>query len=338
MPETLHITNGDVAADTLKATSLGGDVLPWRDPMHHGPFPLDLDLDAVSKLRAHHLAGTAGNTQAVERDFQRRNDHLRAATGYGEVVLWFEHDLLDQLQILQLLDWFAGCETKPDRLTMICIDAFPGIEPFRGVGQLDTGQMVSLFDRRAPVTAAQIECASAGWKAFRSPSPLDLTAFLSGELSALPFLRAALDRYGQEFPWSADGLTRTERQILHLVADGVSGPSQIFTRNMTLETELFIGDWATFQRIAKLCGGAHPLLRTADGEPFRYPPTAIPSQQFLAQRLELTGAGEAILATDGARDHTPVVRDEWLGGVHLQTGRPMWMWAPEDRSFLLVEP
>lgn len=34
----LHITNGDCAAEIIKASSLGGDVLPWRDPMHHVPL------------------------------------------------------------------------------------------------------------------------------------------------------------------------------------------------------------------------------------------------------------------------------------------------------------
>jgi len=339
MSDTLHITNGDVAANTLKSSALGGDVLPWRDPMHHGPFPPALDLDAVSKLRATHLAGTVLDAEDVMLDFLLRNDHLSAANGYQEVVLWFEHDLLDQLQILQLLDWFACSEAKPERLTMICINAFPGIDPFRGLGQLEAGQMVSLFDRREAVTAAQTQCAMAGWNAFRSSQPTDLTAFMTGDLSPLPFLRAALDRYIEEFPWSTDGLTRTERQILQMVAIGVSGPGEIFTRNMALETALFIGDWATFERIAKLCAGPSPLLRTADGTPFRYNPgAAIPRQEFLAQRLDLTGTGETILAADAAAKRIPVARDEWLGGVHLQTGRPMWMWTPEDRTFLLVDP
>jgi hypothetical protein len=30
-----------------------------------------------------------------------------AARGEDEIVLWFEHDLYDQLQLLQLLDWLA---------------------------------------------------------------------------------------------------------------------------------------------------------------------------------------------------------------------------------------
>jgi hypothetical protein len=39
MSRTLHVTNGDSAASTLRQTSLGGVVLPWRDVLDAGPVP-----------------------------------------------------------------------------------------------------------------------------------------------------------------------------------------------------------------------------------------------------------------------------------------------------------
>jgi hypothetical protein len=107
-----HITNGDSAANILKQSRVSGDVLPWRDRMHHGPFPAGLDIDEVSDIRARYLAGPQLHDAEVVRDFRLRNEHLRATARYGEVVLWFEYDLLDQLQILQLLDWFESTQTK----------------------------------------------------------------------------------------------------------------------------------------------------------------------------------------------------------------------------------
>jgi hypothetical protein len=35
----LDITNGDSAAGTLRETTLGGDVLAWRDTLNDGPVP-----------------------------------------------------------------------------------------------------------------------------------------------------------------------------------------------------------------------------------------------------------------------------------------------------------
>ena len=144
MAGDLHITNGDVAANLLKTGGLDGDVLAWRDPMHHGPFAAGLDLEAASDARARYLAGPSDALDDVARNFRLRNEHLRAASRYRDVILWFEHDLSDQLQLLQLLDWFAEATLAATQLSMICIDCFPSIEPFRGLGQLNADQMASL--------------------------------------------------------------------------------------------------------------------------------------------------------------------------------------------------
>jgi hypothetical protein len=53
--------------------------------------------------------------------------------------------------------------------------------------------------------------ARAAWTAFRSPDPRNLETV---KIAALPFLAAALRRHLEEFPWTTDGLSRTERQIL----------------------------------------------------------------------------------------------------------------------------
>ena len=313
----LHITNGDSAANMLKAGPLEGDVLPWRDPMHHGPFP-EGDLDAVGEIRARYLAGPDPAEGLL--DFRLRDEHLRVAGRYDEVVLWFEHDLLDQLQILQILDWFADTDLTP---SLICIDAFEGIVPFRGLGQLDAEQMASLIDTRRTVTKVQLVLAQRSWRAFRQPDPRALETFLTEDLTPLPFLRTALRRHLEEYPWVSDGLTRTERQIVSLVAQGVTAPGQVFLQNMESETALFIGDWPTFSTIAFLCDAG---LLACTPSPFQYPPgLSIDRDTFRAQCLTVTETGTSVLA--GERATLP--RDLWLGGVHLLSGKPMWRWDAE---------
>ncbi len=50
-------------------------------------------------------------------------------------MLWFEHNLLDQLQILQILDWRASPEEAHPGLHLICISTFEGMPRFRGLGK-----------------------------------------------------------------------------------------------------------------------------------------------------------------------------------------------------------
>lgn len=319
----LHITNGDGAANIIKRCAVPGDVLPWRDPMHHGPFPADVTLEEVSIVRARYLTGDGLDDQGVLRDFRLRDEHLRAAAQYDRVVLWFEHDLLDQLQILQLLDYFATAEINAAQLEMICIGTFPGVANFRGIGQLDEEQMASLVDQRRAVTQEQKTIAVAGWAAFRSNDPTDLWEFTRRDLGALPYLKTALLRHFQEYPFLQTGLTRTEWQLLSMVGKGVLGPVELFVQNMDMEQALFIGDWPTFSTLNRLCKMG---VLECQPSPFFYPPAGPDNRRaFRDQAFALTEIGRDILR--GEKDAFDVAkRDQWLGGVHLLSDQPMWTW------------
>src|SRR4051812_6652016 len=99
----LHVTNGDSAVGAIRASGARGEILPWRDILHEGPVPARLDDAELRDVRARFLAG-AGSTDAAaaEADMARRDEAI--ATASGEIVLWFESDLYDQLQLLQVLD------------------------------------------------------------------------------------------------------------------------------------------------------------------------------------------------------------------------------------------
>jgi hypothetical protein len=179
---------------------------------------------------------------------------------------------------------------------LICIGSFPGVVPFHGLGQLSPTQLATLWPKRLRVSPAQFALGARAWKAFCSNDPLALPQFISGDLSALPFLKSALERHLEEFPAAPDGLSRTERQILRAVAAGNSGFEAIFRENQRQETAPFLGDSAVRQRINSLTQAPTPLLTR---EP-----------------IMLTTAGERVLRGEvDARRLNGLNR--WLGGVHL---------------------
>src|SRR6185295_20229923 len=120
----LHITNGDVAGGLLQHAIAGrlianGPVVPWLDVLHEGPVCAGRGLDELSRERAAFIAACGwGPLSEVASSFERRDALLRTAPTHDEVVLWFEHDLYDQLQLIQLLDWFAA-HPQPG-LSLIC--------------------------------------------------------------------------------------------------------------------------------------------------------------------------------------------------------------------------
>ncbi|MTI11356.1 DUF1835 domain-containing protein [Curvivirga aplysinae] len=331
----LHITNGDAAANLIKESNLKGDVLPWRDPMHHGPFRGKSNLTSTSQLRAEYLSGFGLNAEDVVRDFQLRDAHILAADKYEEIILWFEHDLLDQLQILQILDQLHQIHIDPSKLYMICIDKHKEISHFRGLGQLNIDQISNLSSTKSNITNMDLDIASKGWKAFTNNQPNELLNFSKSDHASFPFLKAALFRHFEEYPNAQTGLTRTEYQILNLVREGINTPVDIFRQNMELEECLYIGDWYSYILIEKLCSGETPLLTTQSDEAFWFAPKyETGSTPFEEQKLLLTEYGNQVL--EGAATAFDFLdRDEWLGGVQLKSGRPLWTWDQHNQTFIL---
>ena len=132
----LHITNGDSAGAMLTEIFPGDRVLPWRDVLHDGPIPLGQNSRELAETRARFLsesfkqpnvyAPSPGSFDDILADFEKRAEVMENAGQASEVILWFEHDLYDQLQLLQVLDQLRG-RTDINRLSMVSVDRFDGV-------------------------------------------------------------------------------------------------------------------------------------------------------------------------------------------------------------------
>src|SRR5580765_6226146 len=107
----LHITNGDAVLDGFRSGQIPGQHLAWFDPLHDGPVPDTPSLEELSDVRARALADFGwGSYNEIRQRFLTRDGTLAQFREHDETVLWFEHDLYDQLQLIQLLDWFSRQE------------------------------------------------------------------------------------------------------------------------------------------------------------------------------------------------------------------------------------
>jgi len=323
----LHITNGDMAVGALRAAELPGTYLPWRDVLHEGPVPAGMSLGELSRLRAEFIVSCGwGKAEEVNRQFQTRDAALEASLGEDEVILWFESDLYDQLQLCQVLAWYREHRSTPAKIALICIDK-DADGTFRGLSQLKPHSIKALYESRAPIRDALIALAGRAWDAFRAPEPVALDALRAKGTPALPVLAAALERLLEELPSKANGLSRTEQAALAAVADGARAPAEIFVAVHTREERPFMGDWAFWRVLARLTSGAKPMLELASGARPRFPPEVPAAASFGAQRFRLTPSGREVLAAKLDAVELNGI-DRWLGGTHLQKGAKLWRWDP----------
>jgi hypothetical protein len=313
----LHITNGDSAAQVMLEAELEGIVLPWRDILHEGPIPAGLDLSALREVRARFLASRklTGYEEAI-RSMAERDAVLEGFRQHDETVLWFEHDLYDQLQLIQILDWFSTQELGNTRLSMVCRDEY--------LGSINPKRILELFPLRSAVTPAQLKLAARSWTAFRSEDPGNIQQLLSEDTSDLPFLKSALTRHLQQFPSIENGLSRSEQQAMQAIADGKRVIKDVYiSSHHGTEDSIFLGDSTFAGYLVDLSDCASPLVTLGTGERIELPTPANP--HFFDRSVVLTDIGKRVLNYDEDRVRLNGI-DRWYGGAHLKGTSIEWRW------------
>jgi hypothetical protein len=271
---TLHVANGDVAAGRLRETGLDGDIVTLIDALHEGPTPARLSPAHWRLCRARFVAeaGWAPFAEALTR-LTDADAALDGAACYKEVVLWFEHDLNCQLALIRALSRRRDGAPAP-RLSLICINTYPGRADFAGLGQLTPSELAGLFETREPVTAAALDLAQAAWSAFCALDPWPLMAVSASATEALPFLGAALRRHCEQFPARETGLSRTEHHILDAVASGIRDRLGLFRAVQRREPAPFLGDTIFFDHVTRLARARVPCSRAPLATSVSPPPAA----------------------------------------------------------------
>ena len=312
----LHITNGDSVAGTLRQTSIGGEVAIQADVLHEGPVMADASPTEWRETRARYLAdqGYAAYSDALER-LVEWDAALHAARSHDEVILWFEHDLFDQLILLRLLSWFSSQGAGSARLSLVSVNSYPGFTRFNGLGQLTAAQLETLFPGRIAITRDHLRLGNEAWRRFGTAAPRAFAALLGADTRILPFLNAAVRRALEEYPSTLNGLSRGEHQALAALAAGAPDLASAFLSTQQMEHDVFMGDASFFHLVHDMADAPLPLVQLESAQahgPHRQP-------------AALTTLGREVLA--GRADHARLNGiDRWVGGVHLRGRAPGWRW------------
>jgi len=303
MIKTLNIVNGDACIDMMKKAQIAGDFLPWQDFLHEGPVPANLPLEALSIVRAKFIADDGlGELSAIQKDFESRDEKLKSFHHYDKVVLWFEHDLYDQLQLIQVLSWFAEQNLEETKLTLVATNNY--------FGESSTQQIEKLANYEIVITKEHFEVATKAWSAFRQETPQKWAELLDESTSILPYLNGAIQRMLEEYPSLKHGLSRTAYQALLVISNGISDPLDVFHKSQSFEERKFMGD-ALFLKILEDFEKHGIIKKEQSG-------------------LSLTSLGKELL--DGQKNWLGIVPfQRSIGGVNLTLDN-LWCWDREKQE------
>lgn len=326
----LHIANNAQVLELLSAANIPGDGISWDDPLYAGPL-LPVSLEELTRKRVDYLvsAGLADRDSAKSR-YKNRDAVLRRFRHYDEVTLWFDHDLCDQLQMLQLFNWFSQQTAGKTRLTLVCISFYPGVFNFTGLQSLHHTQIARLFAQRSEISTAQMELARICWAALCSSDPLNVQSLFATNLSILPFIKDALIRFMDEYPGNVNGLSRTQMQILVALKNNALPLKHIFTLSQRREDRPFIDERYFIYTLAQLCRSRYPLVLPADSSISLRNMTRYRFEEIQNSVFDLTSYGRDMV--EEKRDQVQLNGiDTWIGGVHLEDGN-IWRRNVKDRK------
>ena len=325
-PRFLHIANGSATTNLIEAARIPGRSSVWADVLYDGPVPGDVSDAELLRVRARHLSGLADAEYLDEvNGLQHWRDEIDDVSSYDELVLWYEHDLFDQLNLLQLLSWLKGRLAASKTVSLIETGTFPGRPSFKGIGELNPADMAPLFETRAPIADERYALSERAWTAFRQSSPETLDEFRRNGTRAIPFLDAALKRFLEEYPWINDGLSRSERRLLEIAS---SGPVDLWTTFVHMhqgETAYYITDLSLVCLLRDFSRLDPPLISIAG--------TSLEEDRIPNGTVTITDRGRAILSGKLDRVATYGI-DRWFGGVHLTSDGLGWRWNDAEQRMV----
>lgn len=255
----LHILNGDHALELWKQCGFKGQSLVWREIYLEGPLPDTDDLHVFREARAEylsHFAELSGIDKArLYRHLVKMDEAVLTLPEESVLMLWFDPCIFDQTILMRILSLLDRRKSGP-AVFLYCSDG----DCMKKEDFLEGGsKKVRLFPQ-------DWEVAGEAWTCFVRKDAAGIMRLLERErFEHLPRMKKALFRCIDEIP-DRNGLSRTQRQILELVAAGCRSFMEIFQGLDAFEEYPFLGDTACMRQLDKLVQSGFLTRRGDDFE------------------------------------------------------------------------
>ena len=227
----LHILIGDDTLKKFEETGLDGDTLVWREVFSEGPIDGGVSSGTFWQARRDWIC--SGGKDSPEGYQKKILNPLSLLTEpYDEINLWFEFDLHCQANMIGVMTYLKEkADLSSASVYLICPSQYPGKENFRGVGELNAGELEYLFDNiRVQLNGMDFILAAEAWHVYASKDFEKLNKYLSvttfwGNLHCLKLaFKAQLRRL-----WINElGLNYVEQKLSDIYNDGAKTRQEIY--------------------------------------------------------------------------------------------------------------
>lgn len=305
----LHILNGDATRSIFQDSGIEGDVIVWREMLCEGRTPATRNMPRFFEERAAFLQQAYGiDSTAYLADVERDRQLLQKASGYDEIVLWFEFDLFCQVNLVFVLYYLGQLSVKLPPVSIVQLDHHPDVPNFRGLGMLQSHHLPPLFETRIYIQQEDWQLARSAWEAYSADDPLALEELSRRPSRHLPYLGKALQAHLQRLPNASNGLNAVEHFFLDRLALGKLRERDLYYQ---FWDELKIYGFGDFQ---------------LDLYTHRLQQAGVVKRED--EMLSITGLGEEVLKQEENYLSFASCQNIWIGGIPLD--QTPWRWDDEE--------
>lgn len=233
----LHILNSDSTKAKFSQTGIKGQVMVWREVLVQGPLFYQVDSELFWDMRAQFME-IAFDVKLSEYKKKSLSEFAKLRRFKGdEIVLWFEHDLFCQINLVALLSYILRTK-KNCKVSLVCVGDYPGHDKRVGLGQIPTEDYLSLFEERSILEKKDLLVADRAWMFFCGKQLDNLSEIKSNKLT---YLKDALTNARQIFSPTGE-LSALEKEILSLAKEEDITNRQIIGKLLKEHDELGFGD------------------------------------------------------------------------------------------------
>ncbi len=302
----LILTTDDLAAHSLRPTTLANDVVGFDLRLVAGKLPSDAELAALLEPRSskHDREGKHWldhfRRMGIRRSTDGNHGLLEFCDGFDSIELWVDPQANAQLIMVWLLDALRPYKDVTSKLSLVQADD--------GIANYGSESLQKWRLPAPKVTDRHLALASRAWQAWRAPTPEGCFALLMQDTTILPRLRPAIIALLEELPDSLNGVGASEQLMLESLSYGCTDPGTALyaAQDRGVMNEREAGD--LFDELAQC---PKPLVFGLGEGPFD-PDQHTRHHRYRKAKVGLTELGQAVVeAEDDFSQYNPIRR--WWG-------------------------